>query len=458
MLEKIKKHKKLVIVLVVIVIVAIVAGIVVTKMKNNAGEITQEENGIQAFSLAKQDMTSSVSTSGTVESSNVTEVTTEVNSAIKELNVSLGDHVEKGQVLCTFDDEEIKQQIADLEKQNGAAQKANASTIQKAQRAVDTASAQVNAKTAALAAAQNDYQTIQNMLGNSDQSAENKAAALASAQANMQSAQGELDGANQSLIAAQEALEDAKNTTVDNSSSSDLTKLRQQLNNLTVVASQSGVITQLNVSKGSIPANGSLMRIEDDTTLKVNVNIKEKDILKLSAGQKASISADAIGSDQVFSGTVDKVVNFASKSAASDGSGSTSGYSATIALEPGTPLLLGMSVNVEILLNEEGEQLAVPYDAISQDDDGASYVMVGEEKDNGKYKVKKVTVTPGISNNYYTAITSDDLKEGDTIINYPYEVEEGEEVELYFPEKDSNFAGTGDGSTDSTTTDSTTTY
>ena len=107
MLEKIKKHKKLVIVLVVIVIVAIVAGIVVTKMKNNAGEITQEENGIQAFSLAKQDKTSSVSTSGTVESSNVTEVTTEVNSAIKELNVSLGDHVEKGQVLCTFDDEEI---------------------------------------------------------------------------------------------------------------------------------------------------------------------------------------------------------------------------------------------------------------------------------------------------------------------------------------------------------------
>ena len=458
MLEKIKKHKKLVIVLVVIVIVAIVAGIVVTKMKNNAGEITKEENGIQAFSLAKQDMTSSVSTSGTVESGNVTEVTTEVNSAIKELNVSLGDHVEKGQVLCTFDDEEIKQQIADLEKQNGAAQKANASTIQKAQRAVDTASAQVNAKTAALAAAQNDYQTIQNMLGNGDQSAENKSAALASAQANVQSAQGELDGANQSLIAAQEALEDAKNTTVDNSSSSDH-QLRQQLNNLTVVASQS-VITQLNVSKGSIPANGSLMRIEDDTTLKVNVNIKEKDILKLAAGQKASISSDAIGSDQVFSGTVDKVVNFASKSAASDGSGSTStsGYSATIALEPGTPLLLGMSVNVEILLNEEGEQLAVPYDAISQDDDGSSYVMVGEKKDNGKYKVKKVTVTPGVSNNYYTAITSDDLKEGDTIINYPYEVEEGEEVELYFPENDSNFAGTGDDATGSSTTDSSTTY
>ena len=105
--------------------------------------------------------------------------------------------------------------------------------------------------------------------------------------------------------------------------------------------------------------------------------------MKLAQGQKASITSDAIGSDQVFSGTVDKVVNFASKNAGSDGSSSSSGgYSATITLEPGTPLLLGMSVNVEIMLNEEGEQLAVPYDSIATDDDGNSYVFVGKE---GKY-------------------------------------------------------------------------
>lgn len=128
MLEKIKKHKKLMIAIVVIVIIAIVIGILVHRMRQSASEITQVDSGIQAFTLQKQDMSSSVSTSGTVESSNVTEVTTEVSSAIKELNVSLGDHVEKGQVLCTFDDEQIRQQIADLEKQNSAAKKASAST------------------------------------------------------------------------------------------------------------------------------------------------------------------------------------------------------------------------------------------------------------------------------------------------------------------------------------------
>ena len=74
MLEKIKKHKKLMIAIVVIVIIAIVIGILVHRMRQSASEITQVDSGIQAFTLQKQDMSSSVSTSGTVESSNVTEV------------------------------------------------------------------------------------------------------------------------------------------------------------------------------------------------------------------------------------------------------------------------------------------------------------------------------------------------------------------------------------------------
>ena len=92
-------------------------------------------------------------------------------------------------------------------------------------------------------------------MGSSDQSAEEKASALAQAQANLQSAQSEYDAAQSAVASAQEALEDAAGTTAD-TGSSDLTKLYQQLNNLTVVAEQSGVITQLNVSKGSIPTNG----------------------------------------------------------------------------------------------------------------------------------------------------------------------------------------------------------
>ena len=148
MLEKIKKHKKLTIALVIVLIVAILIGVVVHNVKKTGSDMMDMSMGVQAFHLEQQDMSSTVSTSGTVESANVVEVTTEVTSPIKELNVALGDHVEKGQVLCTFDGEEIRQQIADLESQNAAVKKADQSSKQKAQRALEQAQAQANAKAA----------------------------------------------------------------------------------------------------------------------------------------------------------------------------------------------------------------------------------------------------------------------------------------------------------------------
>ena len=57
------------------------------------------------------------------------------------------------------------------------------------------------------------------------------------------------------------------------------------------------------------------------------------------------------------------------------------------------------------------------------------------EQENGKYQVERVTVTTGVSNDYYTAVTSDELQEGDVIINYPMDVTEGDEITLYFPEE-----------------------
>lgn len=52
------------------------------------------------------------------------------------------------------------------------------------------------------------------------------------------------------------------------------------------------------------------MRIEDDGNLKVTVNIREQDILKISEGMNARITCDAVGSDQVFSGQVIRVNHF----------------------------------------------------------------------------------------------------------------------------------------------------
>ena len=89
---------------------------------------------------------------------------------------------------------------------------------------------------------------------------------------------------------------------------------------------------------------------------------------------------------------------------------------------------------MEILLDDAGEQLAVPYDAIAPDDEGHSYIYRAVEQEDGTYIVEQVAVTAGVAGEYYTAVTAEDLKEGDIIINDPYMVTEGQKVELYLPE------------------------
>ena len=132
-------------------------------------------------------------------------------------------------------------------------------------------------------------------------------------------------------------------------------------------------------------------------------------------------------------GLITQVVNFVSadsiSSTGDDGSSSGSNYSANIELDPGSGLLLGMSVKVNIAISDEGESLAVPYDSIAVDDNGESYICRGIDNGDGTYTIENVTVTLGDSNDYYTAVEGD-LAEGDLIILYPYMVSEGESIEL----------------------------
>ena len=425
MRAKIAEHKKLTVVIVLLAAV-IIGAVVFRALSAPEEEPAYGQEGVQAFRLKPQDLSTSIHTSGKVESAGVVEITTEMTGQITELPVSLGDHVQQGDVLWVFDGQEIRQQIADLENQDAQARKEVDRQRRRLQQDLDTAKAQQQAAASMQASAQEMYQKVVN--GEMEGDAETVLGQLSDAQnANAEAAS--------AVSAAQEALNSVDESAVTQNSAQ-LQKLRQQLNQLTVTAPQSGIITSLNVSRGSIP-NGSLMRIEDDGNLKVTVNIREQDILKISEGMNARITCDAVGSDQVFSGQVIRVINFASASGGSDAGGeggSGGGYSATISLEPGTPLLLGMSVKVEILLDDAGEQLAVPYDAIAPDDEGNSYIYRAVEQEDGTYIVEQVAVTAGVAGEYYTAVTAEDLKEGDIIINDPYMVTEGQKVELYLPE------------------------
>ena len=429
MLANIRKHKKAAVV--ICLAAAVILFLLLYRVLQPGEEEFAGDTGIPAVYLEKQDLSASIHASGKVESANVVEVTTDVTSQVVQLNVSLGDRVQQGDVLCVLDDSQIRQQIADLEEQDAAARQEVEKQRQSAQREWEAAQQQLCMAESTQASARDMYQKVSE--GTLEGDPEIVLSQLMEAQDAYASAQAQELAARQALSAVGENSGTSQNA-------GELKKLYQQLEKLTVVAEQSGIITSLNVSKGSIPS-GTLMRIEDDSDLKVTVTVKEKDILKLSAGMGARVVSDAIGSDQTFSGTVIRVINFASPGSGVDAEGGTSeaGYSATVSLEPGTPLLLGMSVKVEIILSETGEQLAVPYDAVAFDDAGEPYVFRAVPQENGTYRIEQVGVNVGAQNDYYTAVTSDLLSEGDLIVQVPAEVQEGDEVELYIPQDDEIF-------------------
>lgn len=440
---------------------------------NVAGAIQSAASMEQALPLEEQDLSSSINATGTVESQNVYSVTTDLTCKVKELKVALGDHVEAGDVLCVFDDSDVREQIATLEEQVSASDQLAAKQNQIAERNLQDAkndqASQINSANTAITDAQSAYDKTNADYNNAKsqldaaiaQGSDN--AVISALQEQVSTLDGKLQEANTTLKAAKDNLTQVQKATdqtiqtaqdtvdtnaltnsKDAQTTKELAKLYRQLDQMTVVAGQSGIITQLNIAQGGVP-NGPLMQIEDNTNLKVKVSIKEKDITKVQQGMAAKITADALP-DQTNTGVVNKVINFASsdaktadQSAASGTSGSSgSAYSAEVNVDAGSSLLLGMTVKVEITLKEGGKGMAVPYDSIATDDDG-SYVYRGKEQDDGNYLIEKVPVTVGDSTDYYTGISSDELELGDLIISTPDDVQEGDTIPLYVPDDTTSY-------------------
>lgn len=488
-----KNKKKLIILMIVLAIVIIGVVIALISCSSDEGETSATVGGSGTIvePLQKHDLSSSITASGTIESQTTISVTSDLNCKITQLNVQVGDYVNEGDVLCTFDDTDLKAQIKVLEEQQSTAaslenkqnqinsralqeakaeqarQLAEATTaINNAQTAYDNAvAAKTNLDNAysscqsQIAGIQNSMNTILNTEGETDTyyslesqlaeltvSSNDLLAQIHEAQTAILTCQTELDTAkssystverttNQQIQTCQDEL-DTQGLSTDKDSSStvkELEELRRKLDKVTVTAPHSGLITSMNITSGSMHAGGELMTIQDTNALKLTVSIKETDILNIKEGMRAIVTTNA-KEDLELQGTVTKVVNFVgASSSVPEGDGmntSSNGYSAEITLDGDPNLLLGMNAKAKILISDENETLAVGYDSIMEDEDGSYVYRAIPDKKAGHYKIERVSVTPGIDSDYYTAISSDDLSEGDYIVIFPDEVKEGDVIEV----------------------------
>lgn len=428
------------------------------------------------YTIEKQDLINSINVSGTVEGTELINITSTVGAPIISLNVELGDYVKKGDILCKFDSSALQEEYDNLEKsikqsdemqkntheinqrnlQNAIDEKE--SSLQQAQRAVDEAkNARDNAynKYNDLEAKCSDAawrrDDLYNQLINCDEeSYDSISTAYSIAVEECKAYETERDLLNEQLGSYDSAVQtaedaynsvsrscdsaiqscrdiiDAEKFSKDDSAKTQLAKLKEQIDNCVVKAPMDGLITALNVAEGNIPTTDTIMTIEDDSALKISARVREADIFSIETGMKVIVRTTAT-KDKEFTGEVTKVVKIYSPATFEGYTEKEGGYTVEITAVDTEDLYIGMSAKADIILSEKKQAFAVPYDSIVRDENDESVVYIAKEQGNGTYKAEAVKVTPKMETDYFIEIDSDEIKEGDIVVLSPVYMNDGAE-------------------------------
>lgn len=476
-MKKEKKGKRIIIIVLSIltVLVLLIVALGACMAKSISDSMMFLENNYITTTAEIQNLSTSISVSGTVEGNDEMQITTNITAKVSEVNVKVGDYIKKGDALCVLDSSDLQQSYDELKKSIGRADAINDNThtinqrnlenakvekeaaLNQAQRAIteaETARDNAYSKRDTLNAKCEEYAGKRDAALNSMNSAEDESLYEAYSlqyQQNLQllqSTEAERDAISESLsnydnavVAANEAyhaavrnadamIQSAQDTlniealNEDDSAQKELKKLEEQIAACTIVAPQDGIITAVNITVGSIPLSENLMTITNNETLKITVNINEADILNVKEGMKTVIRTNATG-DKEFIGKITKVVNILSPGSM----GETGNYSAEVTINDNdTDLLIGMSAKARIIIEEKDNVLSVPYDAVTTDENDDKIVFLAVENEDGTSTAKAVKVKTGIEADYYTELTSGEIAEGDSIFAFPDILTDGQIV------------------------------
>jgi len=452
------KKKWILIVVVAVAVLAVIIGVISHQATQKGSDKTKGTIDV----ITKRDIAISISGNGTIETATREDVTGgSYGMKIATVNVKEGDMVYVGDVICTFDTTDLKEQVTNLTEQvseteaNRKTQNADydaqiaesktttAEQLAQAKENLAQAKATLAKEQAELAKRQKAYDDYIAGGGSiTDMEAINLQSSIDSQKLTVDSAQGRVDSYQaqvdrleeqdtSSIEEAKENYNDQVDSTVDNLQEQ-IENYEKQIENATIKATISGTVTAVNVSVGSNFTGGTIASIEAIDEFIVEAQIEEYDIPDISVGMKVLIKTDATR-DQELEGIVTYVAPRATDSGSSLGGFSnfidmdTSNFSSSngsatylvkISLkEQNERLRLGMNAKVSIITEESVKAWSVPYDAVHAREDGTTYLEVVTGKDEkGNILTKKMDVTVGIQGTYYIEVISDEIKEGIEIL------------------------------------------
>ena len=387
---------------------------------------------VSTDTVQARDIVERVSASGKIQPEIEVKITAEVNGQIIDLPVKEGDVVEKGDLLVQLNPDIYEAALLRAE-----------ASLNSARSNLASARAQVAQGEANQFAAAKAFERAQSLLASkviSQAEFDQNEASYLTANANLTSAKESVRSAEFAIRSGEASLQEA----------------RDNLSRTTLVAPQAGVVTALSKEVGeSVQGNGFtagevIMNVSDLSTMEVNVEVNESDIVRIHMDDEAEIEVDAyLG--ETFSGRVTEIGNTALNAGMNGFSmDQVTNFSVKIRLDRAsymhlvegdhdheTPFRPGMSATVDVLTAQADGVLSAPIQAVAS---RASDTEEGEDTESelGVFllvdgEAKWTVVETGIQDTKFVEIQGE-VKEEDVLITGPYEIvsrslEDGEAVE-----------------------------
>lgn len=379
----------------------------------------QQKSPYQTETLSKGSLTATVGATGSVRAAQNALLVWQTSGTVDKVNVTVGDVVKMGDVLATLAKTSLPQNIilaeADLVTAQGNLDDLMKSDTARSQAAIALLSAQdaydkaktyresLNGKidlqkVTFVTIGGRTFPKITYYKGYADPETIEKADNdLSLKKAQLDDAQRAYDrvkdGPNAADVAAAQARVDAAQAT---------------LNAALIKAPFNGTITQADPMPGDqVSAGTTAFRIDDLSSLLVDVQVSEIDINNVSVGQSVSVTFDAIP-NKTYNGKVTEV------SQAGDIVSGAVNFTVTVQLTDGDQNVKpGMTAAVNIVVDQVDGQLLVSNRAVRfVDGNPAVYILK-----NGL--PQEVQIKLGLSDGVRSVVQGGELKEGDLIILNP---------------------------------------
>lgn len=401
------KHRRRWILLAVLVVVLAGGGYWLFSGSGNSSAVSYRTSAV-----TRGDIHQTVTATGTIEPRNTVDISSELSGTLNAVYVDFNDTIKSGDVLAELDTTQLEAELAVSEASHAAATAAVASAK------------------ATLDEAKVNYATAQNLFDRGV------------------SMQATVDSAKATLARAQAAYDQAlanRDLALANYEAQ-----KAELEKACICSPIDGVVLDVAAEKGQIVAASlsapTLFTIAEDLSqMELQVDVAEADIGQIAEGDRATFTVEAYD-ERSFEAEITQV-RYASET--TDGLVT---YKAILAVDnPDLSLRPGMTAVADIIVAEANDVLIVPNAALRYVDPSAAMPAAGEDdaeggnggssgifgmlmpgrpgegdstlKADGKSvwvlrggQPVQVTVAPGESDGSYTAVTADDLQEGDQVI------------------------------------------